>query len=209
MNGDQNSFPCDCVFYVATRESYLHARALPVSEADILSPVDVIRLIPLSGGIEARRRGEQCYGRAAARAFLHRARIALGVTTRGCGAIAPDTFPCRRRRINLDALSPEKKRSGGRGCKKGISSRLPWAKRYIPNAIVIGERQAAFSILRRPPTARENLRAGEKLFAFQIIRSDIRYDFTSKMFNFTLTSSRGDPQETVEKISRLQRKGEY
>lgn len=30
------------------------ARAHPISEADILSPVDVIRLIPLSGGIEAR-----------------------------------------------------------------------------------------------------------------------------------------------------------
>lgn len=33
---------------------YPRTRAHSISEADILSPVDVIRLIPLSGGIEVR-----------------------------------------------------------------------------------------------------------------------------------------------------------
>lgn len=58
-------------------------------------------------------------------------------------------------------LSEKRKRE--RGCKKRIELSA-MAKRYISDAIVIGEYRAAFSILRacRVP-ARENLRAGEKL----------------------------------------------
>lgn len=147
------------------------------------------------------RRGEQCYG---CRAFLHRVRIALGVTTRGCGTTAPGTFPCRRRRINR--CSRNKKKGSGKGnVKKRIESSA-MAKRYISDAIVIGERRAAFSILR----VRRRVKIWEPTgsFAFQIMRSDIRFNFTRKMFNFTLTNfwrSLGNVRKDCECAAKIKR----
>lgn len=80
--------------------------------------VDVIRLIPLSGGIEVRVEANNV----TAAAFLHRVHIALGMTTRGCETTAPDTFPSRRR-LGINRCS-RKKEPGKGGVKRG-SSCLP------------------------------------------------------------------------------------
>jgi len=141
----------------------LYARARPISEADILSLVDVIRLIPLSGGIEVRVEANNVT--AAARLCV---RIALDVTTRGCGTTAPDTFPSRCRRVNR--CSREEKRTGKERIKRGSAKELSaTVKRYISDAIVIGERRAAFLIRARVSrlSRRVKIRDPVKSFAFR------------------------------------------
>jgi len=135
-----------------TVSACVRARARPISEADILSLVDVIRLIPLSGGIEVRVEANNV-----ARLCV---RIALDVTTPGCGTAAPDTFPNRRQRINR--CSRKRKKDRERECKKRIELSATM-KRYISDAIVIGERRAAF------PIRRVKTREAVKSFPFWII----------------------------------------
>jgi hypothetical protein len=158
------------------------ARARPISEADILSLVDVIRLIPLSGGIEVRAEANNVT--AAARLCV---RIALDVTTRGCGT-APDTFPSWRRRVNR--CSRKRKKDRERECKKRIEL-SGTVKRYISDAIVIGERRAVFPIRARFAviSGRENSRSAEDpvRVPFRIMPADnISFDPPRMRYRFTL-----------------------
>lgn len=141
-------------YFVSRRGNRTYARAHPISEADSFSR----RCNSINSFVRwyrSPRRGEQCYG---CRAFLHRVRIALGVTTRGCGTTASDTFPCRRRRINRCS----RKKGSGKGDIKRGSESSAMAKRYISNAIVIGVAPRCIVDSART-SAHENLRTGEKL----------------------------------------------